>query len=1731
MPFLAQAVCLLTYVFLVVGNEEAVGEGEKVKQLTPEMTFCLLGFTMILRFPLQQMGQIWGNATQCYYVLQKAEAFLQTSSIGENYRRGGTASTSCQVGTEKQANLLEEEKKTAGKITELLKNRNTPATQSRSSSSTTTAASPATTILFDVDGADVRWTADEKLTMQAGKRNEGQERVDAKVVLEKNKETKLQLHRTGSGTSSASSSSGGGPPSSNVVLSNLKVQIQSGDLVEVTGKTGAGKTAFLHTLLGDTNITPTSAVNRNALEIKKSVEHNVHLLYVSQTPWIRNATIFDNVVFFLTKPALYSSSGNIETDKKQDESFYPYRFRSTDRINEKFHRKCYTEAVFVANLEPDIATFAQRDETEIGERGVTLSGGQKMRIALARAVYCGLFHHYCGLEEEERRVVGGDDDDDVDWKLSKSAASAASTSSCHLVFLLDDVFAALDAGTAVLVAKNLLELKHRLEQNQNLPSTTKSSSSSSKRTPGRAVVPAKKKTTVTIICAGNLCGAALRTAHARAGVCLPAMAVQKIHIDADSGGQVKHTEDWLVNDNERGTSEGTIIPGTMKQSPCILPNPGTVPGAILNLQTAAAASCRSGTGGGPEGDDLHTETDTTAKPTASTGGAGALMTREDDSGSIVSLRGAMWNWFVALGAFIPIGVFSVISMYIERFVFISVDRTVKTWCGLAGALSAGGGSDTSASAAEIVAADAAHLDNNPAAHDDASTISESSESMATIYIRLTIIACICCALTRFSFAIVCTRAGKKLFAQMFASILEAPCHWFDSTPIGRITNRLSFDTENVDTVLFTKVYPATVCISWVLGALAVIMTVLYPYNFIILPFFVLGSWYCIYCARVGIVQIQRLDNVSRSPIASLTKEALQGRLIIAVFHNEEKYQKKMCKLLNQNTQALFAFNSASRWLGVRVEFVVVTTTFFVLLACVWLQLPAEQLGFSLIWCLSLGISMAFLSISMSSAEAAFTSVERLTEYSGAHVPNEGKRKDALVEDNGVDVDEIKDSTAVKAIADRSCTEVDVGWAPSSHDDQDHHDHFRNLPHEEHTATTTRRASVWSSFKLLLRKIRSLFVLLWQKIISLLPHRVREWRIFSSDRSENYPTAADITATPGGGARAASRSILLNDFSSKDLHGETATTTPVHIKKGLLISNLRLRYRQELPDTLHNISFYLNPGERCAVVGRTGAGKSSLTAALFRLAEDVTARVCSINGVDLLKDLPVDSARKRLGIIAQSAHVFGGVTLRYNLDPFDEFTDQECVQALKLAHFPVLKNDNSQVNLNLLASGGGSTSGLQNEEDEDVERELLLAADIGITIKPANRNYNSEPEPEDEQYRVSSCSTAVPAFRQTAISSCNSLASLGGYFGEDQQTSADVDARALETRTAPALSQVRTTTQRTTGRVTLPDPTVVYNLPRNTTTAVLGQTSETETTSTSTTSKPTQWVTSKRSSRHTRFTTSNFWSSPSPPILSSPPSPGGDLLAGGAVAGNGLELVPVASVVQQQKKINNRPQIMTTIADLDEHARALGIDTNKNSNDNVETRQGKVVSPPVSDVDRNEYTSKRPSRSTSTAMAAETAGTTTPAKETRKKPFSTTSQPQYFEIGSPVLDDELYYSVLNRKLQSEGSDLSVGERQLLCLARVLLRKPELLICDEATASVDFETDKKVQESLRDWSKEHGNAIVLTIAHRLETVADYDKVLVLDNGHVAEFGDLQDLAHRPNGIFAGMVSRSKELGNRR
>eukprot|EP00435_Cladocopium_sp_Y103_P029129 s4358_g7.t1 len=113
--------------------------------------------------------------------------------------------------------------------------------------------------------------------------------------------------------------------------------------------------------------------------------------------------------------------------------------------------------------------------------------------------------------------------------------------------------------------------------------------------------------------------------------------------------------------------------------------------------------------------------------------------------------------------------------------------------------------------------------------------------------------------------------------------------------------------------------------------------------------------------------------------------------------------------------------------------------------------------------------------------------------------------------------------------------------------------------------------------------------------------------------------------------------------------------------------------------------------------------------------------------------------------------------------------------------------------------------------------------------------------------------------------------------------------------------------------------------------------------------------------------------------------------------------------------------------------------------------------------------------------------------------------------------------LDHQVSDEGGNLSFGQRQLLCLARMVLRQPALLLLDEATSAIDPATQESVQDTI---NHAFPASTMLAVAHRLETIMEFDQVVVLDAGRVAEEGPVKEVAAKPDGLFKRMLDAKEK-----
>ncbi|KAI8348976.1 P-loop containing nucleoside triphosphate hydrolase protein [Mortierella sp. GBAus27b] len=139
-----------------------------------------------------------------------------------------------------------------------------------------------------------------------------------------------------------------------------------------------------------------------------------------------------------------------------------------------------------------------------------------------------------------------------------------------------------------------------------------------------------------------------------------------------------------------------------------------------------------------------------------------------------------------------------------------------------------------------------------------------------------------------------------------------------------------------------------------------------------------------------------------------------------------------------------------------------------------------------------------------------------------------------------------------------------------------------------------------------------------------------------------------------------------------------------------------------------------------------------------------------------------------------------------------------------------------------------------------------------------------------------------------------------------------------------------------------------------------------------------------------------------------------------------------------------------------------------------------------------------------------------------RPNSTTPRGAGGSVESETVDPTKI--TLDTPVKENGSNFSQGQRQLIALARALVRQSKIIVMDEATASVDFETDLKIQGTIR---QEMASSTIITIAHRIRTIADFDRVLVMNAGEVVEFDKPLTLMKKEDSLFRSMCERSSDF----
>ncbi|CRL00438.1 CLUMA_CG013703, isoform B [Clunio marinus] len=909
------------------------------------------------------------------------------------------------------------------------------------------------------------------------------------------------------------------------------------------------------------------------------------------------------------------------------------------------------------------------------------------------------------------------------------------------------------------------------------------------------------------------------------------------------------------------------------------------------------------------------------------------------------------------------------------------------------------------------------------------------------------------------------RASQLLHVTLLWAMMRAPLMFYDQTPIGRILSRFSSDVEATDNKIPEIVSDGIWCFFEVIATLAVISISTPLFLFVIVPISIL--YYFVQRFYVATSrQLKRLESVSRSPIYSHFGESITGAQTIRAYTVQPRFIHESENKVDFNQICYYPSIIANRWLAVRLEMVGnLIILFAALFAVMSDSISPGFAGLSVTYALQVTQTLNWLVRMTSDVETNIVAVERIKEY--------GETKQEAAWENN--------------------TPLPVNWPENGRVE------FRNF---------------------------------------------------------------------------------------------------------------QVRYREGLDLVLRGISFIVEGGEKVGIVGRTGAGKSSLTLALFRIIESAGGDII-IDGENISK-LGLHALRSRLTIIPQDPVLFSG-TLRLNLDPFDTHTDDEIWRALEHAHLKAFVKGLA-AGINHEVTEGGENLSVGQRQLVCLARALLRKTKV-LILDEATAAVDLETDDliqKTIREEFKECTVLVIAHRLNTILDSDKVIVL------DKGTISEFASPTtlLQNRQSAFYSMAKDAV------ISISTPlflffvlpiSILYNFVQRYYVATSRQLKRLE----SVTRSPIyshfgESITGAQTIRayniQPRFIhesenkvdfnqicyypsiIANRWLAVRLEMI-------GNLIilfaAMFAVMSDSLSPeftgLSVTYALQVTQTLNclvrMTSEVETNIVAV-ERLKEYGetkqeaawenntpLPVNWPENGRVEFRNFQVryregldlvlrgISFIVEGGEKVGIVGRTGAGKSSLTLALfriiESAGgdIIIDGENISKLGLHALRSRLTIIPQDPVLfsgtlrlnldpfdthtDDEIWRALehahlkafvkglaagINHEVTEGGENLSVGQRQLVCLSRALLRKTKVLILDEATAAVDLETDDLIQKTIREEFKE---CTVLVIAHRLNTILDSDKVIVLDKGTISEFASPTTLLQNRQSAFYSMAKDAEFL----
>nr|QUF59454.1 ATP-binding cassette transporter Abcc4-1 [Brachionus angularis] len=606
-------------------------------------------------------------------------------------------------------------------------------------------------------------------------------------------------------------------------LKNVNLEAKKGEFVSIVGAVGSGKSTLLLGILGELE------------KYTGKIYSNGKIFYLTQQPWLFTASIKQNITF------------------------------GSEYVKEKFDK-----IVEVCSLKKDLELLTYGENTLVGEKGINLSGGQRARICLARALYS---------------------DSDI--------------------YLFDDTLSAVDGTVAKNIIKNCI--------NEYLKDKTRILIT-------HQVHHLETADKIYVLKQGKIEAEGTYTELLKSHLSLLSSIE---HSDQSKSDEIK--EENNIDNDDNQIKEAKLI-----------------------------------------SDEIRTKEELIKKEREETTQQGA-----------VSLQSYIAYFTAGAGYFglIIVGFFFIAAQAMT----ISADYWLSIWSNKE--LNFKTNQEIISNCLQNISVNF----NCSKFHNLYSSTDPNKISIVYfdrmehfhIYIILVIVACFVVTIRSILYFLLSVKNSKNIYEKLFSSVRDTPIRFFELNPIGRILNRFSKDTNNMDEMLVFFLYEFLQVLMVILGALLVPISV---NPWMILPLIPLGIlFYSIQNYFVSTArELKRLDNIGRSPIFVHTNNTIEGITTIRTADKKDILIREFDQHYDYHTRAYFGFFVIHRWFGLRIDSLCSLYTIITLFACIFLKdnlgIEPGQIGLLMVYLFQLFDLFQWCIVLTTYVENLMTSIERIVEY-------------------------------------------------------------------------------------------------------------------------------------------------------------------------------------------------------------------------------------------------------------------------------------------------------------------------------------------------------------------------------------------------------------------------------------------------------------------------------------------------------------------------------------------------------------------------------------------------------------------------------------------------------------------------------------------------------------------------------------------------------------------------------